>query len=56
MAAFDGVIVGAGQNGLTLGAYLGANHAPGYNAANVIAQDLELARFRTPIPLAEWHG
>ena len=34
----------------------GANGAPGYNAANVIAGDLKLDRFWTPIAQPEWHG
>ncbi|MGB7830969.1 MAG: NAD(P)/FAD-dependent oxidoreductase [Xanthobacteraceae bacterium] len=34
----------------------GANGAPGYNAANAIADDLKLDRFWTPIPKPEWHG
>jgi phytoene dehydrogenase-like protein len=34
----------------------GANGAPGYNAANVIAEDLKLARFWTPVPAPEWPG
>jgi phytoene dehydrogenase-like protein len=34
----------------------GVNGAPGYNAANVIASDLKLDRFWTPIPPPEWHG
>ena len=34
----------------------GANGAPGYNAANVIAEDLRLARFWTPVPPPEWRG
>ena len=32
----------------------GANGAPGYNAANVIAGDLKLKRTWTPIPAPEW--
>ena len=34
----------------------GANGAPGYNAANAIADDLKLDRFWTPISKPEWHG
>jgi phytoene dehydrogenase-like protein len=34
----------------------GANGAPGYNAANVIAGDLKLDRCWTPIAQPEWHG
>ncbi|MGZ3411079.1 MAG: phytoene desaturase family protein [Xanthobacteraceae bacterium] len=32
----------------------GANGAPGYNAANIIAQDLQLTRTWTPMPPPEW--
>jgi phytoene dehydrogenase-like protein len=32
----------------------GANGAPGYNAANVIADDLKLGRFWTPVPTPSW--
>jgi phytoene dehydrogenase-like protein len=32
----------------------GANGAPGYNAANIIAQDLQLKRTWTPVPAPEW--
>ena len=32
----------------------GANGAPGYNAANIIADDLRLARTWTPMPAPEW--
>ncbi len=34
----------------------GANGAPGYNAANVIAGDLKLTRFWTPVPPPAWPG
>jgi phytoene dehydrogenase-like protein len=32
----------------------GANGAPGYNAANVVAEDLRLARTWAPVPPPEW--
>jgi phytoene dehydrogenase-like protein len=32
----------------------GANGAPGYNAANIIAQDLQLKRAWTPVAAPEW--
>jgi phytoene dehydrogenase-like protein len=32
----------------------GANGAPGYNAANIIATDLKLKRSWTPVPAPEW--
>ena len=32
----------------------GANGAPGYNAANIIAQDLQLQRTWTPVSTPEW--
>ena len=32
----------------------GANGAPGYNAANVIADDLQIKRPWTPVPMPEW--
>jgi phytoene dehydrogenase-like protein len=32
----------------------GANGAPGYNAANVIADDVKLKRFWTPVPAPVW--
>ena len=31
-----------------------ANGAPGYNAANVIADDLQIKRPWTPVPMPEW--
>jgi phytoene dehydrogenase-like protein len=34
----------------------GANGAPGYNAANIIAQDLQLTRTWTPVPPPEWRS
>ena len=34
----------------------GANGAPGYNAANAVADDLKIARPWTPIAAPEWRG
>jgi len=34
----------------------GANGAPGYNAANIIAADLQLKRSWTPVPAPEWRA
>jgi phytoene dehydrogenase-like protein len=34
----------------------GANGAPGYNAANIIAEDLQLTRAWTPVPPPEWRN
>jgi phytoene dehydrogenase-like protein len=34
----------------------GANGAPGYNAANIIAADLQISRSWSPVPLPEWRG
>ena len=34
----------------------GINGAPGYNAANIIAGDLQLKRFWTPVPAPEWRN
>ncbi len=34
----------------------GVNGAPGYNAANTIAQDLGLKRWWTPMPPPDWRG
>jgi len=54
----------AGYRGPVAGLYLcgssnhggGANGAPGYNAANVLADDLGLARPWTLIAPPEWRG